>query len=97
MLDKKWEHSAAVYQLFIDFMKAYNLYSGEVSYSTLTESGIPMELFRLIKMWISGIYSKVKRGKHWPDTIPSQNGPKQGDTLLPFAIRHVHKIVKSNC
>jgi len=60
MLDEKWEHSAAVYKLFIDFMKTYNLFSREVSYSILTESGIPMELFRLIKMWISIIYSKVK-------------------------------------
>jgi len=97
MLDKKWEHSAAVYKLFIDFMKAYNLFIREVSYSILTESGIPMELFRLIKMWISGIYSKVNRGKHWPDTVPSQNGPKEGDTLLPFAVRLVCKIVKSSC
>jgi len=78
-------------------MKAYNLFSREVSCSILTESGMPMELFRLTKMWISGIYSKVKRVKHWPDTIPSQNGPKEGDILLPFAVRHVHKIVKSNC
>jgi hypothetical protein len=64
MLDKKWEHNAAVYQLFIDFMKAYNLFKMEVSYSILTASGIPMELFRLIKMRLSGVYSIVKRGKH---------------------------------
>jgi hypothetical protein len=49
MLDNKWEYSAAVYRLFIDLMNAYNLFSREVSYSILTESGIPMELFRLIK------------------------------------------------
>ena len=94
MLNKKWEHSAAVYQLFVDFIKAYNLFSREVSHSILTESGITMKLFRLIKIWLSGIYSQVKRGNYWPDTIPSQNGPKQGDTLLPLAVRHVCKIVK---
>jgi hypothetical protein len=94
MLDKKWEQSAAVYQLFIDFIKAYNLFSREVSYSILTESGITMKLFRLIKIWLSGIYSQVKRGKYWPDTVPSQNVPKQGDNLLSLAVRHVCKIVK---
>jgi hypothetical protein len=32
-------------------------------------------------MWLNGIYSKVKRGQHWPDTFPSQHHPKQGDTI----------------
>ena len=39
----------------------------------------------------------LKRLKYWPDTIPSQNGPKQGDILFSLAVRHVRKIVKSDC
>lgn len=43
---------------------------------------IPMKLIRLIKMWLSGIYSKVKRSKYLHDTFPLWNGPKQGDTFI---------------
>ena len=37
MLEKKWEYNEAVYQLFIDFKKAYDSVKREVSYNILME------------------------------------------------------------
>jgi hypothetical protein len=39
MLEKKWEYKETVYQLFIDFKKAYVSVRREVLYNILIESG----------------------------------------------------------
>jgi hypothetical protein len=49
ILEKKWEHNEAVYQLFIDFKKAYDSNRREALYNILIEFGIPKKLVRLIK------------------------------------------------
>jgi sorting nexin-29 len=41
--EKKWEHNAAAYQLFIDFKKAYD--SVRVMYNILIEFGVPFKLY----------------------------------------------------
>jgi hypothetical protein len=51
-----------------------------VLYNILAESGIPMELFRVIKICLNGTYSKVCIDKHFSEMFPIQNGLKQGDT-----------------
>jgi hypothetical protein len=48
--DKKWEYNEAVYQLFIDFKKAYDSVRREVLYNVVIEFGIPMKLVSLVKM-----------------------------------------------
>jgi hypothetical protein len=58
-VEKKWEYNETVYQLFIDFMKAYDLVWKEVLYSILKELGVPMKPSRLIKMRLNEAYSKV--------------------------------------
>jgi hypothetical protein len=50
ILEKKWEHNEAVYQLLIDFKKAYDSVKRQVLYNNLIEFKIPMKLVRLIKM-----------------------------------------------
>jgi len=54
ILEKKWEYSEEVHQLFIDFKKAY-------------EFGIPKKLVRLIKMSLTEKYSRVWVGKNVSD------------------------------
>jgi len=49
ILEKKWEYSESVHQLFIDFKKVYDSGRREVLYKILMEFGIPMKLVRLIK------------------------------------------------
>jgi hypothetical protein len=78
---KKWEHSEAVHQLFIDFKKAYDLFRREDWYNILIEFGIPMEPERLIKTCLNETYSRVLVGKHLSDMFYINNGLKQGDAL----------------
>ena len=49
ILEKKWEYSEPVHQLFIDFKKAYDSVGREVLFKILIEFGIPRKLVRLIK------------------------------------------------
>jgi hypothetical protein len=47
-------------QLFIDFEKAYDSVRRKTLYNILIESGVPMKLVRLIKMWLTETYSRVR-------------------------------------
>jgi sorting nexin-29 len=62
ILEKNWEYSGTVHQLFIDFKKAYNSIKREVLYNILLEFGVPKKLARLIKMCLNETYSKVRIG-----------------------------------
>ena len=98
ILEKKWEYSEAVHQLFIDFKKAYDSVRREVLYNILIEFGLPKKLVRLIKMYLIETYSRVREGKNLSDMFPIRNGLKQEDDLSPllfnfaleYAIRRVH-------
>jgi hypothetical protein len=48
-LKKIWEWNEVVYQLFIDFKKAYDSVRREVLYNNIIDFGIPMKLNWLIK------------------------------------------------
>jgi hypothetical protein len=86
ILQKKWEYTETVHQLFIDFKKAYDSVRREVLYKILTEFGVPVELIRLIKICLNETYSKIHIGKHLYDTFPIQNGLEQGDASLPILL-----------
>ena len=72
ILEKKWEYNDVVYQLLIDFKKAYDSVRTEVLNNILTEFGIPKKLVRLIKMCLSENYSRVRAGKNLSDMFPSK-------------------------
>jgi hypothetical protein len=44
ILAKKWEYNGTVYQLYIDFLKAYDLVRKEALYNILIEFGISRKL-----------------------------------------------------
>jgi hypothetical protein len=48
ILEQKWENDETVYQLFIDFKKAYDSVRREVLYNILIEFGIHIKPLRLI-------------------------------------------------
>jgi len=81
ILEKKWEYSEAVYQLFIEIKKAYDSVKREVLYNILIEFGITIKLVRLITMCLTETYSRVRVGKNLSDMFPMMNGLKQGDVL----------------
>jgi hypothetical protein len=77
------KYNETVYQLFIDFKKAYYSVRSEVLYNILIEFGVAMKLVRMIRMCLSETYSKVHIGKHLSDNFPFQNNLKQGEALSP--------------
>jgi hypothetical protein len=81
---KKLEYNETVYQIIIDFKKAYDSVRREVLYNILTEFGVPMKLVGLIKMCLNETYSEVRLSKHLSDSFLIQNGLKQGDSLSPL-------------
>ena len=70
MLGKTWEYNKAVYQLFIDFKKAYDSARREALYNILIEFGIPKKLVRLIKMCLTETYSRVRVRKNLSEMYP---------------------------
>jgi hypothetical protein len=59
ILEKKWEYNWTVYQLFIDFKKAYDSARREILYNVLMQFKVPMKLLRLIEMYLKETYNKV--------------------------------------
>ena len=100
ILEKKWEYSEEVHQLFIDFKKAYDSVRREVLYKILIEFGIPKKLVRLIKMSLTETYSRVRVGKNVSDRFPIRNGLKHGDALSPvlfnFSLEYAIRRVQVN-
>ena len=84
ILEKKWERNEAVYQLFIEFKKAYDSLRREALYKILIEFGIPKKLIRLIKMCLTETYSRVRVGKNLSEMFPIRNGLKEEDALSPL-------------
>ena len=87
-----------MYQLFIDFKKAYDSVRKEVLCNILIELVTPVKLVRLIKMCLTETYTRVRVCKNLSDMFPIRNGLKQGDALSPllsnfaleYAIMRVH-------
>jgi hypothetical protein len=97
-VEEKWEYIETVHQLFIHFKKAYDSVRREPLHNILIEFRVPMKLLGLIKMCLNETYSKVHIGKHLSDSLPIQNGLKQGDVLSPllfnFALEYAIKKVQ---
>jgi hypothetical protein len=49
-IQKEWEYSWTVHQLFIDFQKACDSVEREVLFNILPDFGVPKKLVRPIKM-----------------------------------------------
>jgi len=100
ILEKKWEYSEPVHQLFIDFKKAYDSVRREVLYMIIIEFGVPRKIVKLIKMSLTGTYSSVRVGKNVSDRFTIRNGLKQGDALSPvlfnFSLEYAIRRVQVN-
>ena len=99
ILEKKWEYSESVHQLFIDFKKAYDSVRKEVLYNILIEFRIPMKLVMLIEMCLNETYSRVSVDKHMYDMLHIKSGMKP-DALSPlffnFALEYTIRRVQVN-
>jgi sorting nexin-29 len=70
ILEEKWEYNQAVYQLFIEFKKAYDTVRREVLYNILKEFEVPKNRVKLIKMCLPETYSRFRVGKNIFDMFP---------------------------
>jgi hypothetical protein len=95
-----WECNETVHELFIDFKRACDSVQREVLYDILIEFAVPLKLVRLIKMRLNETYSKVRICKRLSESLPIQNGLKQGDALSPLlfnlALEYVIRKVQEN-
>ena len=65
ILEKKWEYSEVVHQLFL---------GGRSCIRFALSFGNHMKLVRLIKMCLIEIYSRVRVGQHLCDMFPIKSG-----------------------
>ena len=90
----------AVHQLLIDFKKAYDSVRMDVLHNILIESGIAMQLVRLITMCLSETYSRVRVDKHLSDGFPVKKGLKQcyafSPLLFSFPLEYAIRKVLAN-
>jgi sorting nexin-29 len=100
ILEKKWEYNGMVYQLFIDFKKAYDSVRREALYNIVIGFGIPKKLVGLIKLCLNENYSRVCIGKNVSDKFTIQIGLKLGDALSPllfnFTLEYAIRRVQEN-
>ena len=92
MLEKKWEYNEAVYQLFIDFKKAYDSVRREVLYNILMGFGTPKKLIKLTKLCLTEIYSRVRVGKNLSDMFPIRNALKKKGCSVAIAVQLCFRV-----
>ncbi|KAJ4446785.1 hypothetical protein ANN_13483 [Periplaneta americana] len=99
-LRKKWEYKGTVHQIFVDFKKAYDSVKRDVLYNIFIEFSISKKLVRLIKMFLSEMYSSVRIGQFLSHAFPIHCGLKQGDALshllFNFSLEYAIRKVKDN-
>jgi hypothetical protein len=82
-----WRKSGSIMEQYISYLKILRkpvTLRREVLYNILKGCGIPVELVRLIKMFVNETSSKICVGRTLSEAFPVQNCLKQGDNLLPF-------------
>ena len=50
LLEKAWEHNVEIYQIFVDFQKAYDSIRRDKLYAIMAYFGIPSKLIRLTQV-----------------------------------------------
>jgi hypothetical protein len=58
-------------------------------YNILEELSVHMRLIRLIKIWLSETYIKIRTGNLLSNAFRIQNDLRQGDALPPFLFKFV--------
>lgn len=96
IIGKKYEYRQNMWQVFVDFKKAYDSIHRETIYNIKYEFGIPNKLICLTKVCMNGTKYQVRVDNVLSEEFQVVKGLKQGDALsrLLFNIA-LEKIVRS--
>jgi hypothetical protein len=86
---KYCEYNETVHKLFIDLKETYDSIRKVVLHNILIEFRVPVELLKLIKMYLNGTHNKVLIGKLLSDEFVFENCLKQGDDLTALLLNFV--------
>jgi sorting nexin-29 len=81
ILEKCWEFSINVYQIYVDFKQAYDSIQREKLYGIMHEFNIPNKLIRLVRATMRNSEAQVKIQAQLTKPFKIRQGLKQGDGL----------------
>jgi sorting nexin-29 len=83
ILEKWWEFSINVYQIYVDFKQAYDSIQLEKLYRIMHEFSIPNKLIRLVRATMRNSEAQLKIQAQLMGPFKIRQGLKQGDGLAP--------------
>ena len=95
IIEKRYEYKQNVWQLFIEFKKAYDNVHRESLYNIMHEFGFPRKLNRLVKLCMENTQYTVRVDNTMSTSFTVDTGLKQGDALSPILFNLVlEKVVR---
>jgi sorting nexin-29 len=86
LIEKIYEFRQNIWQLFVDFKKAYDSIHRQSLYNIMEEFGIPQKLVTLTKMCMENTQYKIRVESTVSEAFEVRTGLKQGDSLSPSRI-----------
>lgn len=84
IIEKKYEYRQNMWQLFIDFKKAYDSIHRNSLYKIMLEFGFPQKLVQLTKLCMENTQYRVRVDSTVSSPFSVESGLKQGDALSPI-------------
>jgi len=100
IIEKRYEYRQNIWQLFIDFKKAYDSIHRESLYNIMYKFGFPKQLIALTKMCMENTKYRMRTQNVTSGTFTVETGLKQGDVQSPvlfnLALKKVVRILQDN-
>ncbi|KAL4104892.1 hypothetical protein QTP88_020168 [Uroleucon formosanum] len=84
IIEKEYEFRQNMWQMFVDFRKAYDSIHRNSLYNIMEEFGFPDKLINLSKLAMEGMKYQVKVDNFMSEAFSVETGLKQGDALSPL-------------
>lgn len=84
IMEKKYEYRKNLWQVFMDFNKAYDSIKRDSLHNIMYEFGFPKTLIRLLKMCMENTLYPISTRNALSETFEVVTGLKQDDTLSPL-------------
>ncbi|CAI6362278.1 unnamed protein product [Macrosiphum euphorbiae] len=81
IIEKKYEYRQDMWQMFVDFRKAYDSIHRNSLYNLMEEFGFQKKFINLTKLAMEGVKYQVRVDNIMSEAFSVETGLKQGDTL----------------